>query len=266
GSGGGSGGGSSNTPPPENSLSLSKPVDFGIENMFESFTITNSSGINMLEWSLGNIIYHKGENWILGYGPKSGKTRSACQVMISIYRSGLSPGLYTAEIPVTSNSGSANLLVRMEVAKPEAPSPECTSDEDCNDGMYCNGQETCSSGVCAAGAQPCDENQKCDETQKQCFDIIHLAAENLIIKPRAPVFFEKIPQWLILHYTGDLTINDSQTMVSIEGDNETFHGIEVDHTKKCFQLSRYIFVPVFIYKDATLGSWSVIVLVQHSEA
>ena len=32
-----------------------------------------------------------------------------------------------------------------------SPLPECKTDSDCNDGLYCNGQETCAEGSCVAG-------------------------------------------------------------------------------------------------------------------
>jgi len=82
---------------------------------------------------------------------------------------------------------------------------------------------------------------------------------------RKPLFLDRMHQWLILLYTGNLNINESETMVTIDGDNDTLPGIEPDRAKKCFQLYQYVFVPVYIYKDATPGSWSITILVKAGE-
>ena len=45
----------------------------------------------------------------------------------------------------------------------------CFTDNDCDDGLFCNGHETCSNqGACSAGAAPCAAGYNCDETQDAC--------------------------------------------------------------------------------------------------
>ncbi|RJP34807.1 MAG: PKD domain-containing protein [Phycisphaerales bacterium] len=44
----------------------------------------------------------------------------------------------------------------------------CDTDEECDDGLFCNGAETCLAGACADGASPCDDTQVCDEDQDRC--------------------------------------------------------------------------------------------------
>jgi len=51
--------------------------------------------------------------------------------------------------------------------------PACTTDADCDDGLYCNGAETCVAGVCQAGTPPCDDGvactiDSCDEATQSC--------------------------------------------------------------------------------------------------
>jgi hypothetical protein len=54
----------------------------------------------------------------------------------------------------------------------------CTSDEECDDGLYCNGNESCNAnGRCEDGVPPrCDDNEfcngreTCDELSKSCKD------------------------------------------------------------------------------------------------
>jgi len=45
----------------------------------------------------------------------------------------------------------------------------CTTNADCDDGLFCNGDETCdiSSGICQSGIDPCP-GQGCDETNDEC--------------------------------------------------------------------------------------------------
>ncbi len=48
--------------------------------------------------------------------------------------------------------------------------PECLTDADCDDGVFCNGAETCSEEVCIDGDEPCDSDQTCDESSGTCTD------------------------------------------------------------------------------------------------
>lgn len=42
----------------------------------------------------------------------------------------------------------------------------CSSDAECNDGLYCNGTETCADGACQAGRPPaCDDGEFCTGTE-----------------------------------------------------------------------------------------------------
>lgn len=45
----------------------------------------------------------------------------------------------------------------------------CQSDDDCDDGLFCNGEETCAAGTCEPAAGPCDPvTEKCDEANDVC--------------------------------------------------------------------------------------------------
>ena len=49
--------------------------------------------------------------------------------------------------------------------------PACSSDQECSDGVFCNGIERCvgsSPGYCAAGTTPCNAGQRCDEDRDVC--------------------------------------------------------------------------------------------------
>ncbi len=51
----------------------------------------------------------------------------------------------------------------------DTPVEECSSNADCDDGLFCNGSETCDrvSGLCFAGDIPCG-NEPCDEARGRC--------------------------------------------------------------------------------------------------
>jgi hypothetical protein len=54
------------------------------------------------------------------------------------------------------------------------PRPECEGDEDCDDGIFCNGYEFCAAGSCAAGQPPACADEiactldVCDELARRC--------------------------------------------------------------------------------------------------
>lgn len=50
-------------------------------------------------------------------------------------------------------------------------SPECTSNGQCDDGLFCNGVETCSNNGCQLGTDPCP-GAGCDETLDQCVSCV----------------------------------------------------------------------------------------------
>ncbi|MGB2986143.1 MAG: right-handed parallel beta-helix repeat-containing protein, partial [Phycisphaerae bacterium] len=46
--------------------------------------------------------------------------------------------------------------------------PDCTTDADCDDSLFCNGPETCVSGVCVPGSHPCEPGDVCNEATDAC--------------------------------------------------------------------------------------------------
>ncbi len=45
---------------------------------------------------------------------------------------------------------------------------ECGDDDDCSDGVWCNGLETCAGGECLEGTAPCGPGEWCDEAGQAC--------------------------------------------------------------------------------------------------
>ena len=61
-----------------------------------------------------------------------------------------------------------------ELYSNDPPSP-CTSDEECDDGLFCNGAEICVEGMCQPGNAPCPDDglycngkETCDEGNDEC--------------------------------------------------------------------------------------------------
>jgi hypothetical protein len=82
-------------------------------------------------------------------------------------------------------SGSEKGAIQRCAARSDIPSTtttiiipsECTLDEECDDGVYCNGAETCDvgTGLCHAGIGPCPDDElfcngeeSCDEASNTC--------------------------------------------------------------------------------------------------
>ncbi|RJO71062.1 MAG: hypothetical protein C4523_04845 [Myxococcales bacterium] len=61
------------------------------------------------------------------------------------------------------------------------PAPPCMQDEDCGDGVFCNGQESCVSGSCLPGIAPCDDGINCteDTCQEATAECLNLPADSL---------------------------------------------------------------------------------------
>eukprot|EP00899_Mesostigma_viride_P015757 jgi/Mesvir1/24182/Mv10899-RA.1 len=53
----------------------------------------------------------------------------------------------------------------------------CTTDDDCSDGIYCNGAETCVSSQCQSNAPPsCSASEVCDEVNTRCLAVANCDA------------------------------------------------------------------------------------------
>lgn len=46
----------------------------------------------------------------------------------------------------------------------------CTTNADCDDGLFCNGAEQCVLGECEDAFAPCTEDQTCNESTHECLD------------------------------------------------------------------------------------------------
>jgi hypothetical protein len=53
------------------------------------------------------------------------------------------------------------------VTKPVQGCP-CSSDTDCQDGLFCDGQEICQNSACQEGTSPCPDGLACRESRNTC--------------------------------------------------------------------------------------------------
>lgn len=95
-------------PPPELSVSVSS-LDFGNEDTQLSFEIVNNGG-GTLEWSISS------DEELVTALPSGGETTSeTAEISVTISRSGLSAGDYTAELTIISNVGDNAISVNVSV-------------------------------------------------------------------------------------------------------------------------------------------------------
>jgi hypothetical protein len=87
-------------------------LNFGSTTVNETFSIRNS-GSGTLSWTIS-----EDKSW-LSVSPYRGSTKSeTVLITVNVYRSGLSPGSYSAQININSNGGNKVITVTMEVAAP----------------------------------------------------------------------------------------------------------------------------------------------------
>jgi hypothetical protein len=64
---------------------------------------------------------------------------------------------------------------------------ECSTNADCDDGLYCNGYEICNVLTCQPGVNPCAGDETCNETTDSCDP---QACNDLVISNLSPSFCE----------------------------------------------------------------------------
>ena len=89
-------------------------LDFGTTTTTMAFTVSNNGG-GTLNWTAAE---NPDETWITSVSPGSGTLASlqSNNVTVIISRNGLAPGAYTGTITVTSNAGTADVVVKMTVS------------------------------------------------------------------------------------------------------------------------------------------------------
>jgi len=103
-------------PEPPPSLEVT-PVSLTFPNFDtqKTFRVRNAGG-GTLSWSAS-----EDSPWIVGLSPSSGNLglSASVTVTVDVSRVGMSPGTYSATIPISSNAGSAQVQVQMTVLEPD---------------------------------------------------------------------------------------------------------------------------------------------------
>lgn len=271
---GGSGGGGGGMPgpgdPPEDSmLIVPERVDLGASDIWTRFEIRNGTGYGKLLWSIGEVNYNQADGWICAIGPKTGTTTGSSTVTLSVDRSGLSAGIYTADIPVTSNAGSGRVAVLIEVMEgenqaPPSPEQECEQDRDCDDGVFCNGKELCSDGLCTDGEPPCGDDQVCMEEEQVCWGIETLTAMSLKSSYGRPIVRTRRCPWLVMKCSQEDHVN-SESSMELSGPAENASGVVIDESRKPLKALGFILLPLCITKNAAPGQWELRIETQVAE-
>lgn len=69
----------------------------------------------------------------------------------------------------TVDGALANYYSEVAAILNPSSTPDCSTDSDCDDGIFCNGIETCSAGSCLTGSAPCAPGEFCEESTASCF-------------------------------------------------------------------------------------------------
>lgn len=63
--------------------------------------------------------------------------------------------------PPTPDAARIRRDASLDAAGDTGPRTSCSTDDACDDGVFCNGRETCTAGLCAPGASSCDDGVAC---------------------------------------------------------------------------------------------------------
>jgi len=98
---------------------------------------------------------------------------------------------------------------------------ECSGNDDCEDGVVCNGQETCNGGICEAGtAVSCQENAICQEPDGTCVCDSGFVPDGSVCVAELEIIGDWIDDWAIFHDVAQ----DTWTM-----DGSVFHITQFDN-------------------------------------
>ena len=162
---------------------------------------------------------------------------------------------------------------------PVPPPPQCTTDADCDDGLFCNGVETCVDGVCQNGESPCDSGQTCREDVK-CIDIVRLSASTALLPRkdertlRAPILLPNLRYWLRVKIKAGNNIDLNTSVFTVEGAAQTYSGISIDNARfrkirgAFFKKNRenVFWVPIDAQKNTPPGTYKIKITTDRTDA
>ncbi len=114
----------------------------------------------------GHLIVN-GLNSILLFGASAEDANDATTVTLDPISTPVS-SYQLGENTLTFWHDSTNGYVIEGISLNFVTSSGCTSDGECDDGLYCNGAESCVSGACESSGNPCAPGETCDEIGDTC--------------------------------------------------------------------------------------------------
>ncbi len=262
-SSGGGGGGSSPSGNNEPILYvMDESINLGSSFNKWTFIIGNALKSGTVQWEIGDISYNNNTGWITSFEPRSGEATydKPDIVTVNINREGYIPGNYSAVIPVKSRETAVDVLISMKVMPlPPTPDlePECTTDADCDNKIFCDGEEKCFSGECAGGETPCSEEDICMEDLDQCWGVEKLTALSLQKTIQKPGIRSQKCLWIVIGCEEKNNYDESASAVVITGPEESSRGVTIDPARNILKAWNFILVPVCVEKDAAAGQWTV---------
>jgi hypothetical protein len=140
---------------------------------------------------------------------------------------------------------------------------ECTTDTDCDDSLFCNGVERCDNGICIQGSNPCQAEQICSESRNQCVNVSKKIGTSFPVTIRRPVFTDEQTKLMIVKTIEDNYFDKTISSVIFSNSGNNSQGVKLDDIKKTFKLKTwfgsFIFLPVRVYKQATVGHWEILI-------
>jgi hypothetical protein len=155
-----------------------------------------------------------------------------------------------------------------DMCTPPEPVPECETDTDCDDGIFCNGEEECIDDSCFSGDEPCDFGQICMEDQVECLDVVTISTSTsrFTTEIQRPILPKKRCRWIILIGEEKSHFDSKQSTISFEGPDRDSDGVGLSANNSARILGRLIFIPLCVEKDATPGQWAITIETEIEEA
>lgn len=138
---------------------------------------------------------------VVDYETSSSTTTSTGPITVSTTTSTIST---TSSIPPSSTSSSTTTTINNPT--------ECTSDVECDDGIFCNGAETCMDGTCRPGTDPCPAGTECIEEADECRE--QIPVPNVLVKPDLLLQSRWIPLPVFISIEGSDTHFDVSSSVT----------------------------------------------------
>ena len=141
--------------------------------------------------------------------------------------------------------------------EPAQDKKTCSSNSDCDNGLFCDGAEGCVDGKCVTGTSPCASGDVCMEEMDTCWGTEKIKAMSVKKTLKRPFFRKRKCTWLVLKAGRDTHFDPSLSSITFSGPERISSGVVVDTSRSVYSARGFIFVPVCVERDASKGVWTV---------